>query len=763
MKKIIQYVHYDFGLKKLLPEWKLLFNKAFFWEDFFAGITVATIAIPLSLAIALASGVEPAIGLTTAIVGGLIAALMGGTKLAVTGPAAAISVLIAAAVQKHGISGLIVVTMGCGLLQLFSGLFGLGKLGRFVPVPVVTGFTAGIGAIIIIGQLPRALGLPSPDQSHILDVLLHLSALIREAHPISIFLSVLTILLSFGVSKFFPKWPGALIAVAIPTALTLQYNFGVQTIGSIPESLPLPALPAMPTGPYLDLIVTTLIIFAIASLETLLSSSAVDKMMKGQSQHDPDQEMIGQGLSNIAVSLFGGIPVTGVIARSGLNVQSGAKTRRSAMIQAFALLGAVFVFAPLMEKVPIAALAGILITVALRMLHPKEFRSLLKTSRSDAFVYAITFVTIIFVDLLAGIQAGVSVALLILVIRLSQNYHLINFSTGAGPIRLFFGGPITFLSSVRINHLKTYLEKESNQGRGIIIEMSEVSHMDATGSELFIDFVHGLLGKGRKVALRGMTRQPLQLLKASDHTGKISESMVHTESQAYHKMGAAAEHTKERLSHGVRLFKSRLKHNQYENLFSHLSSGQQPHTLFITCCDSRIVPNLITSTEPGELFIARNIGNMVAPYNTDERPSEGAAIEYSLGVLGVKDIVICGHSSCGAIQAILENRIPDHLPSVAQWLAKPIEAITAEKAVYTADQLAKENVLQQLENLKTYPIVQEKIESRSLRIHGWFYNIGLGELSEWSETQKKFIPLGLNPDEARLTHEKPIEPMPVYN
>jgi MFS superfamily sulfate permease-like transporter/carbonic anhydrase len=645
LKDSVNYFKPDLGVRGLLPDWRAMFSTQGLREDVIAGLTVACIAIPLSLAIALASSVHPAVGLVSAIIGGIVCAIFGGTPLAVSGPAAAMAVLIGSVVEENGMSGLLVVGLLCGVFQLLSGVFGIGRFAKYIPHPVIAGFTAGIGAIILIGQLPRALGLPPPAESHVFDVITHLGELLHETKALSLLLCLMTLGIAFGLPRVLPKLPAPLIAVIVPSLVAGFLAWEVPQIDKIPNHLPMPQFPALPEG-WVALISTAFIVYALASLETLLSSSAADKLSRGK-PHDPDQELVGQGLGNIAVSLFGGIPVTGVIARTALNIQAGARGRRSALIHAFVLLLAVFFFSDILSRIPIAVLAGVLLTVSLRMLHPREFRELLKHSRSDALIYGVTFLTIVFVDLIVGVQAGVGAAILITAFR-------------------------------------AWSERKGWRAR---------SRLPVAGKE-------------------GV---------------------------------APAAHTRGKLFEGVDRYRKDIQ-SRYLSLFAKLADGQSPHTLFITCSDSRINPNLITSTEPGELFVVRNVGNIVPPFGSST-PAEGAAIEYAVGVLGVKEIVVCGHTRCGAMGEIVSGRIymPENarkLPSVAEWLKEGADLRMQLPKDASPDMATELNLKLQLQRLAEYPIVKEAVMSGKVRLHAWVFDMPSGTLREWSEVDQAFIPMG---------------------
>jgi carbonic anhydrase len=697
------------------------------------------VAVPLSLAIALASKVEPAVGLVTAIIAGIVCAFFGGTPLAVSGPAAAMAVLIASNVEKFGLGGLLVIAFGAGLLQLLCGTLGLGKLIRFVPIPVIAGFTAGIGAIILIGQLPRAFGLPPASQGHVVDVLKHLVDMAEHMKPLVFGLCLSTVLIAKLLPKIRPSWPAPLFAVVIPSLVVALVGWDVPLIGEIPRSLPAPHLPALPQSGWGELLGAVFIVFSLASLESLLSCTAVDKLSK--TRHDPDQELIGQGLGNMAVSLFGGIPVTGVIARSALNVRSGAHGRRSSIVHSLTLLAIVFLLAPIISRIPIAALAGLLISVALAMLNPKEFMQLARVSRGEAAIYLVTFATIVFVDLIAGVQAGILAALAIAVIQLGRMHLLLHRHGPFVPQRMSLSGPLTFLSSNKIELLEQHI-LESHQGSNVILDLSGVTSMDSSGASLLLGLIETLRARGRNLVIKGMVPPLHDMLMACDHERVAENVFAVTETEVAKILELDRANPRHRMIFGVERFRHEFR-DKYQEIFNRLAETQNPHTLFITCSDSRINPNLITSTDPGELFIVRNVGNIIPRFGVDDTPAEGAAVEYSLGVLGVKEIVVCGHTGCGAMGTLFSspNALAD-LPSVSKWLKDLHDIRKANPEITTPNEAARLNVLRQIENLKTYAVVQHKLAAGDLQIRGWIYDVANSELLEWTGEGTTFSPLG---------------------
>lgn len=734
----------DFGVRSLLPEWRQLFVRKHLGADVAAGLTVACVAIPLSLAIALASGVAPGVGLVTAVVGGLACALFGGTALQVSGPAAAMAVLVAAIVQEHGMGALLVVSAGCGLLQLATGALGLGRFVRLVPMPVIEGFTAGIGAIILVGQLPRALGLPPPPQSAVLDVVTHLADFVHRTKPGAVAVNLIALAVLYGLPRLTRRVPPHLVAVAAATLAAVGLGLDAPALGDIPRSLPSPRLPDMPSGAALGPIAaSTLVVFALASLETLLSSAAVEKMAPG-SRNDPDQELIGQGVGNVASALFGGIPVTGVIARSGTNVQAGAKTRRASIVHALALVASVYALAPLLGRIPIAALAAVLFSVAARMLSPKTFLRLWRHSRADGAVFAVTFVTIVFVDLLEGVQWGVVAALAIGMARYGRARMSARAHRMGDHYVFTFEGPLTFLSSLDVDAVRGELDL-LDEGRAAVFDLREVKALDASGAEMLVGLVEHARTRGLRPLVAGLDGDARARFRAV--AGELADEVIVPGERALAEALQHADGTDARLQTGVARYRA-TQRPRYAALFERLAGGQRPHTLFITCSDSRITPSLITATEPGELFIVRDVGNVVAPGHVVQPSAVGAAVDYAVGVLRVSKVVVCGHSRCGAMHALRsDDPIPPSLRNLSAWIEKTEvrERLRGLPASLDVDAVSRLNALLQLDHLRTYPVVAERLAAGDLSLGAWFFDVATGDVEEWSDAAKRWVPIGATP------------------
>ena len=395
-----------------------------FRADLVSGLTVAIVALPLSMAIAIASGVSPDRGLTTAIVGGFVVSLLGGSRFQIGGPAGAFIVLVASTVQVHGLDGLILATLIAGLVLMAAGLLQLGTFIKYIPYPVTVGFTAGIAVIILASQLKDLFGLTlaGAEPGPLGPKLQALAAAWPTVSPAALGLSVLAIAIIAAVRALRPHWPGLLIAVAAATVVAAVLQLPVDTIGSrfggIPRGLPAPHLPALDIAKVIAVLPAALSFALLGSIESLLSAVVADSMTGRR--HRSNCELVAQGVANIASALFGGICVTGTIARTATNVRSGARGPVSGMLHSLFLLAFMLLAAPLASYIPLAALAGVLATVAWNMAERHAFATLLRASRADALVLLVTFLLTVFRDLTEGILAGFGLSLLLFLHRMAQ-------------------------------------------------------------------------------------------------------------------------------------------------------------------------------------------------------------------------------------------------------------------------------------------------------------------------------------------------------
>jgi SulP family sulfate permease len=394
-----------------------------FKSDMVAGLTVAIVALPLSMAIAIASGVTPDRGLYTAIVGGFIISLLGGSRFQIGGPAGAFIVLVAATVAQHGVDGLLLATMISGVILLTIGFLRLGTFIKYIPYPVTVGFTAGIAVIIFASQVKDLLGLSlATEPGPIVPKIAALAAALPTFNAAAIGVAALSIATILVVRRFRPTWPAFLIAVAVTSILAWLFHLPVETIGTrfggIPRSLPLPQLPEFSLEKVQAVLPAAVSFALLGAIESLLSAVVADSM-SGR-RHRSNAELVAQGLANIAAPLFGGFCVTGTIARTATNVRAGARGPISGMLHALFLLLFMLVAAPLASYIPLAALAGLLAVVSWNMAEKHAFKTLLRASRGDAVVLLATFLLVVFRDLTEGILVGFGLGALLFLHRMAQ-------------------------------------------------------------------------------------------------------------------------------------------------------------------------------------------------------------------------------------------------------------------------------------------------------------------------------------------------------
>ena len=396
--------------------------------DAVAGLTVAIVALPLSMAIAIASGVAPDRGLYTAIVGGFVVSLLGGSRFQIAGPAGAFIVLVAATVMRHGVDGLILATFLCGLILMAVGFLRLGSFIKFIPYPVTVGFTAGIALIIFASQITGLIGerLVGGEPAEFAAKIAAIVKALPTASPAATITGALTVGAILLVRQFRPQWPAFLIAVLIASIAVIVAGLPVETIGSkfgaLPHMLPAPALPSFSFAKVLAVLPDAAAFALLGGIESLLSAVVADSM-SGR-RHRSNVELVAQGAANIASSLFGGICVTGTIARTATNVRAGAHGPVAGILHSLFILLFLAVAAPLLGYVPLAALAGVLVVVAWNMAEKHEFAILLRASRGDAAVLLATFLLTVFVDLATGIVVGFSMGALLLLHRLADSVEV---------------------------------------------------------------------------------------------------------------------------------------------------------------------------------------------------------------------------------------------------------------------------------------------------------------------------------------------------
>ncbi|WPZ32146.1 SulP family inorganic anion transporter [Thalassobaculum sp. OXR-137] len=496
-------------------------------RDAIAGLTVAIVALPLSMAIAIASGASPAQGLYTAIIGGFLVSAFGGSRFQIGGPAGAFIVLVAATVQAHGMDGTILATLMAGVILALIGVLRLGTFIKFIPYPVTVGFTAGIAVIIFASQIRPLLGLSldGGEPGPLVEKLPVLAQALGTADAAAIALSLGTIAVIVGLKRLRPDWPGMLIAVAGSAAATAVFGLPVETIGSvfggIPQSFPLPSLPEISLEKMQAVLPAAIAFALLGSIESLLSAVVADGMTGRR--HRSNCELVAQGVANVGSAMFGGICVTGTIARTATNVRAGAHGPVSGMLHAVFLLAFVLIAAPLASDIPLAALAGVLAFVAWNMVEKHAFYTLLRASRGDAAVLLATFGLTVFRDLTEAIVVGFALGSVLFIHRMSkvtavesavpfvaedERDDRADYDDAAAADRdtvvyrisgAFFFGAAASIGSV--------LDRIADSHRRLIVDLAAVPFIDSTAANTIESLVARAKRNGVEIVLTGASAE----------------------------------------------------------------------------------------------------------------------------------------------------------------------------------------------------------------------------------------------------------------
>ena len=504
------------------PKLITVLREGYGWSDLrsdaVSGLTVAVVALPLSMAIAIASGVSPERGLYTAIAGGLIISLIGGSRFQIGGPAGAFIGLVAGVVERHGYDGLAIATIIAGLVLIAVGLLRLGSYIKYIPFPVTVGFTAGIAVIIFASQLRNLLGLTiAHEPSALLPTLIAIRDALLTIHLPTVGITLLSLAGIVVLRRLRPAWPSFLIAVALAAVVCAVFHLDVQTVstrfGTIPRSLPSPALPAFSIEKVQAVLPDGLAIALLGAIESLLSAVVADGMTGRR--HRSNCELSAQGVANIVSIVFGGICVTGTVARTATNVRAGAHGPISGIFHCGYLLIFLIVAAPLVGFIPLASLGAVLAVVAWNMAEKEEFWSLLRSSRGDAVVLLSTFLLTIFVDLVTGIAVGVVLGALLFLHRMAEAVEidggrsLEDIADGADRQRydpalatnrdvIFYriSGAFFFGATARV---LTVLERLGATPRLLVLDFEDVPLIDSTAAHSLVAFVNKIKRSGTKV------------------------------------------------------------------------------------------------------------------------------------------------------------------------------------------------------------------------------------------------------------------------
>ncbi|MFK4118422.1 bifunctional SulP family inorganic anion transporter/carbonic anhydrase [Streptomyces longwoodensis] len=829
--------------------------------DVSASIAVFLIALPLSLGIALATGAPLQAGLVAAAVGGLVAGRLGGSALQVSGPAAGLTVVTADLIHRYGWRTTCAITVLAGLAQLGLGCLRVARTALAVSPAIVHGMLAGIGVTIAVAQLHIVLG--GTPQSSVLANLLALPAQVAAVRPAALVVSTLTLTLLLlwprlpgRAGRLLRKVPAALVAVSGATAVAALTGLNLPRV-ALP-SWSSHALAGLPEGPALGLVAAVLTITLVCSVQSLLGAVAVDKLVASRAtspdeaqpadgtgsrstaaakassavtgstsaastttapspatapstprvaRSDLDRELLGQGAANIVSGALGGLPIAGVAVRSSANVRAGAVSRNSTMLHGVLVVVAALLMVPILELIPLAALAALVMAVGIQMVSLHHIRTV--TRHREVLVYAVTTLGVVFLNVLQGVALGIAVAVATALHRLAHTRITHDEKEGVHHVRV--RGQLTFLAVPRLSralHLVPH-------GAPAVVEL-DGSFMDHAAYETLQDWqkthtAHGGTVEfgGRRPGLRiaepviphadedadcrcgpwtpwrnhqcdltsltptgtgDVDRRPDTGTATSTgtETATGTSTSTSTDPAAAESTGldsadaqsadVAYEDTDEgrnghpdrketdphpqptthQLVRGISAFQRNTAPLVRDELERLAREGQRPSQLFLTCADSRLVTSMITSSGPGDLFVVRNVGNLVPlPGEDSGDDSVAAAIEYAVDVLEVRSITVCGHSGCGAMQALLNAEPGEAHTPLRRWLrhglpslermaddGRPWARLAGRAAADAVEQLCLTNVVQQLDHLRAHASVDRALRAGALELHGMYFHVG---------------------------------------
>ena len=796
--------------------------------DLSASIAVFLIALPLSLGIALATGAPLQAGLVAAAVGGLVVGYLGGTPLQVSGPAAGLTVVTAELIHQYGWRTTCAITVLAGIAQLGLGFVRVARGALAVSPAIVHGMLAGIGVTIAVAQLHIVLG--GTPHSSVLDNMRELPAQLAGVHPAALSVSLLTLALLL----IWPRLPGrpGLFLRKVPAPLVAVA--GASTTASLAGlSLPkvdLPswsshALATLPEGPVLGLVAAVLTITLVCSVQSLLGAVAVDKLVATRPElsarvgrSDLDRELLGQGAANVVSGMLGGLPVAGVAVRSSANVQAGAVSRNSTMLHGVLVVVAALLMVPILELIPLASLAALVMAVGIQMVSLHHIRTV--TRHREVLVYAITTLGVVFFGVLEGVTLGIAMAVAVALHRLTRTRITHDEKEGVHHVRV--RGQLTFLAVPRLSRALHLVP----QGAHAVVEL-DGSFMDHAAYESLQDWqntqnAHGgtveLIGRRAGVRIGEPTGPvglhldtetatadaadcrchpwtpwrnhqceiPDSVASGAGHPGATpatgSDGTVTADGDGALSTADAADVTGisdrtgepdtaggtegptgsgrsgegsvdgssgtdgtdgsrpsgHQLARGISAFQRNTAPLVRGELARLAREGQQPSQLFLTCADSRVVTSMITSSGPGDLFVVRNVGNLVPlPGQESGDDSVAAAIEYAVDVLEVRSITVCGHSGCGAMQTLLGSEPDGTQTPLRRWLrhahpslerlsdeSRPWARLAGRAPADAVEQLCLTNVVQQLEHLRAHESVARALREGALELHGMYFHVG---------------------------------------
>ncbi|MDQ4033066.1 MAG: bifunctional SulP family inorganic anion transporter/carbonic anhydrase [Actinomycetota bacterium] len=720
-----------------------------------ASLVVFLVAVPLSLGIAVATGAPVMAGLIAAVVGGIVAGVLGGSSLQVSGPAAGLTVVVADLIAKFGWGVTCAITVAAGLLQVVFGISRVARAALAISPAVVHAMLAGIGITIALGQLHVLLG--GSAGSDVIANIVELPAQLINIHDQAavIGLAVIAMLLIWPrLPRPLPSVPAPLVAVVGVTALATMLAFDVERVllpGSLLDSL---SLPDVPGGMWGGVLIGVFTVALIASVESLLSAVAVDKMSKGGPSNF-DRELVGQGAANTVSGMLGGLPITGVIVRSSTNVAAGARTRASAVLHGGWVLLFTVLLIGLIELIPLAALAGLLVVIGLRLTKLAHLRSAHR--QGELVIYLITMAGVVFLNLLEGVLIGLGLSLLLVLRRVVWSVvhaQQVRPASEDDPAcwRVVVEGTLSFLSVPRLTRVLAQVPAGSHVVVEMVVDFLDHAAYDhlvtwqrqheANGGTVVVDEV----GPARRNGDEG--DGPARRVRMPALPRAFSPWSVWQVQHEAHDHGELHA-----LFAGVREYHRRSAPEVLPHL-EQLVDGQRPRALFLTCADSRVLPNVLTSSGPGDLFTVRNLGNLVPSPGHKSDSSVAASLEYAVHHLQVPSILVCGHSGCAAMHGLLSNRAVTG--SLGRWLrwglpslaalrsGHPVGVAAAAEGRDEVDQLSMVNVACQVDMLNMHPAVRDAVSSGRVQVAGLFLDIRTARLlllDSAGDPAARFVPV----------------------
>ncbi|MFR0358410.1 SulP family inorganic anion transporter [Streptomyces sediminimaris] len=738
--------------------------------DLSASIAVFLIALPLSLGIALATGAPLQAGLVAAAVGGLVAGSIGGCPLQVSGPAAGLTVVTADLIHQYGWRTTCAITVLAGLAQLGLGCLRVARSALAVSPAIVHGMLAGIGVTIAVAQAHIVLG--GTPQSSVLANLRALPAQLADVHPAAVAVSALTLTLLLlwpripgRAGRALRRIPGALVSVAGATVAAALAGLSLPRV-DLP-SWSSHALAGLPEGPVLGLAAAVLSTTLVCSVQSLLGAVAVDKLVAARPgpatrirRADLNRELLGQGAANIVSGSLGGLPVAGVAVRSSSNVKAGAVSRHSTMLHGVLVVIAALLMVPLLERVPLAALAALVMAVGIQMVSLHHIRTV--TRHREVPVYAVTTLGVVCLGVLQGVALGIAVAVAVALRRLARTRITHEEREAVHHVRV--RGQLTFLAVPRLSRVLHLVP----QGAHAVVEL-DGSFMDHAAYESLQDWrnTHTARGgsaevTGRRTGARGTGTAPRTGAgerrdgssldcrcrpwtpwrnHRCEGPGSAPSTDAADAAGALDGPDGPDSHRDRRPGHqlvrGISAFQRNTAPRVRDELARLAREGQQPSQLFLTCADSRVVTSMITSSGPGDLFVVRNVGNLVPLPGGEGDDSVAAAIEYAVDVLKVRSITVCGHSGCGAMQALLTAGPGGAATPLGRWLrhglpslervadgGRPPARLADRDPADAVERLCLANVVQQLEHLRAHESVARALREHALELHGMYFQVG---------------------------------------